>query len=61
MKESQLNELIQLSIKTIEKVINNKNHILKTEDQLLSFINKLYSKNRYYLNAYALVRNEKKI
>lgn len=55
MKENQLNELIQLSTETIEKVINNKNLVLKNEDQLLSFINKLYSKSRHNSNFYEYV------
>lgn len=45
LKEDQVNDLLEMNTDTIENVIRNKNLKLESEDQLLNFINHLYSKN----------------
>lgn len=43
--EEQLSELLEMPISTLEEIFNNTNLKLESEDQLLSFINKLYDSN----------------
>ena len=53
--ESKEEELLNLSFNTIYKILNNDKLILKDEDQLLSFINKLYMKDDSFLTLYETV------
>lgn len=43
--EEQASKLLEIPISTIEEIFNNANLKLESEDQLLSFINKLYDSN----------------
>ncbi|KAK8865341.1 hypothetical protein M9Y10_010882 [Tritrichomonas musculus] len=45
-------KIMQMDIETIEKVIKNTNLVLRNEDQLLTFINKLYASNSKYSKLY---------
>ena len=54
----ELNEeqnLSKFSLTTIEKVVSNRNLQLKSEDQLLNFINKIYSENKEFSKLYEFV------
>lgn len=46
ISEKQEDEMTQLSLDTIIRIINNSKLLLKTESQLLKFVNKLYVKDR---------------
>lgn len=48
-------ELLELSIPSIEGILSNKKLILSNEDELLSFINELYKKNRQFSILYEYV------
>lgn len=53
--EKKEEELTKLDITSLLKIFNNEKLILKDEDQLLSFINHLYSKSEEYLPLYETV------
>ncbi|KAK8841178.1 hypothetical protein M9Y10_027380 [Tritrichomonas musculus] len=53
--ENQEEELRKLTIDTIIKILNNDQLRLKSEDQLLKFINELYSNNSEYTILYETV------
>ena len=55
LKDEQLEEISEISIETIEEIIGNEKLALKTEDQLLTLINLLYSKSSTYSNLYEYV------
>lgn len=46
ISEKQEDEMTQLSLDTLIRIINNSKLLLKTESQLLKFVNKLYMKDR---------------
>ncbi|KAK8835829.1 hypothetical protein M9Y10_040377 [Tritrichomonas musculus] len=52
---SQEDELISLSKETLERILNNENLIIDSEDALLRFVNKLYKSDKSYSNLYEYV------
>lgn len=53
--EYRRQELLTLSLETLEKVLKSDNLILQTEDQLISLINDIYQKNSKYSILYEYV------
>ena len=53
--ENQKEIIMKLDIKTIEKIISNNNLVIRDENQLLSFINNLYSSDSKYSTLYKSV------
>lgn len=55
LKEEQEEKLLNFDISTIEQIFMNDHFQLKTEDQLINFINKLYIKNHQASTLYGYV------
>ena len=53
--ENQVEKIMNIDIEIIEKIISNNNLIIRNENQLLSFINNLYSSDSNYANLYEFV------
>lgn len=50
--KKQKQEILELSIETIERILLNKKLVVKSEDQVLSLVNKLYMRNKENLFLY---------
>lgn len=53
---SQKSKLCDLSIDTLEAILSNNNLVLLTEDELLQFVNELYSNSKEYSVLYSYVQ-----
>ena len=45
-KENERQQLLKLDLEIMERIVTHEKLVIETEDQLLEFINSLYSKNR---------------